>query len=208
MIAGGAIAAYLVAVNLWYMEKPKHCPVSTKFNVPISKDIELCKLEPLMAACAVVLLGIGGLIAFMPDLGISKMAGVVSPVMIEAKLGGVLAMFGSIGLLFVLPFIDRHPHRSARFRPWFKIAVLLLVLDFFILTWVGAKPAEGIYVLIAQAATAYYFAFFLVVLPFLNKYEPRVELPPSIHQYVLDQKAKKKKKQDEYMNSLTPGAAE
>lgn len=111
-------------------------------------------------------------------------------VIIPAKLGGVLAMFGSIALLFVLPFIDKHPVRSAVFRPWYKIALLVLVAVTFILGICGGKPPEGLWVPLAQVCTVYYFAFFLVILPFLNKNEPVKELPPSINDAVL---AKSKK---------------
>ena len=103
---------------------------------------------------------------------------------IDAKLCGVLAMFGSIAILFVLPFMDTHPVRSARFRPWFKIGVLLLVLDVFLLTVCGAKPAEGLWVPTSQLAMLYYMGFFIVGIPFLSKFEPVRDLPESIHQSV------------------------
>ncbi len=106
-------------------------------------------------------------------------------VLISAKLGGVIAMFGSIIVVFVLPFIDKHPVRSAVFRPWFKVALLVFVVVTFILGVCGGKPAEGIWVPLAQACSVYYFAFFLVVLPFLNKFEPVSKLPPSINDAVL-----------------------
>ncbi|MCI5060288.1 MAG: cytochrome b/b6 [Alphaproteobacteria bacterium] len=106
-------------------------------------------------------------------------------VLISAKLGGVLAMFGSIALLFALPFLDKHPVRSAVFRPWFKIAFLALAVVTFILGVCGGKPAEGLWVPLAQICTLYYYAFFLVIIPFLNKKEPVAKLPPSIHEAVL-----------------------
>ncbi len=106
-------------------------------------------------------------------------------IIIPAKLGGVLMMFGSIALLFVLPFIDKHPVRSARFRPWFKMALLIFTANAFLLGICGGKPAEGFWVPLSQLSTAYYFAFFLVVLPFLNKREPVLELPKSINEAVL-----------------------
>lgn len=111
-------------------------------------------------------------------------------VVVDAKLGGVIAMFGSIGLLFALPFIDQHPVRSSRYRPIFKWTLLLLWVDLAILGWVGAKPAEGIYVAIAQMGTFYYYAFFIVILPLLNKFEKTLPLPASINQAVLAQNKK------------------
>jgi len=111
-------------------------------------------------------------------------------VIIPAKLGGVLAMFGSIALLFVLPFIDKHPNRSANFRPWYKIALLVFVANAFLLGVCGGKPAEGFWVPLSQLSTFYYFAFFLVLLPIFNKKEPVVELPSSINEAVLKKNKK------------------
>ena len=104
---------------------------------------------------------------------------------VPAKLGGVLAMFGSIAVLFVLPFLDKHPVRSSRFRPWYRPALLAFVAVVFILGVCGGKPAEGLWVPLAQLCTIYYFAFFLVIIPFLNKKEPVVDLPKSINEAVL-----------------------
>ena len=109
-------------------------------------------------------------------------------VLIPAKLGGVLAMFGSIALLFALPFLDKHPVRSAVFRPWYKIAFLTLTAVTFILGICGGKPAEGLWVPLAQLCTLYYYGFFLVIIPFLNKKEPIRQIPGSINEAVLAKK--------------------
>lgn len=109
-------------------------------------------------------------------------------VLIPAKLGGVLAMFGSIAILYALPFIDKHPHRSSVFRPWYRIALLVFVASVFVLGVCGGKPAEGLWVPLSQLCTVYYFAFFLVLLPLFNKKEPVVEIPPSINDAVLAKK--------------------
>lgn len=110
---------------------------------------------------------------------------------ISAKLGGVLVMFGSIALLFVLPFIDRHPIRSARYRPLFRIAIIAFLLNFVFLGYIGGQSADATLAGIPLSwmgllATAYYYGFFIAVLPALNKYEQGRELPPSIHEAVLD----------------------
>ncbi|MBC9208648.1 cytochrome b/b6 [Roseomonas aerophila] len=101
------------------------------------------------------------------------------------KLMGVLAMFGSILLLFVLPWLDGSKVRSMRFRPIAKWLFLLWTVNFFVLMWAGGKPAEGVYVLISRLATAYYFAYFLVLLPLLGKIERPLPLPESISRPVL-----------------------
>jgi len=101
------------------------------------------------------------------------------------KLMGVLAMFGSIAILFVLPWLDNSPVRSMRFRPIARWLFLLWTVNFFVLMWAGGKPAEGTYVLIARLSTAYYFAYFLVILPLLGRVERPLPLPESISRPVL-----------------------
>ncbi len=101
------------------------------------------------------------------------------------KLGGVLLMFGSILIWFILPWLDRSPVRSMRFRPMARIAFWLWLFSFAVLLWAGGKPAEGAYVWYARFATAYYFAYFLVILPLLARLERPLPLPESIARPVL-----------------------
>ena len=101
------------------------------------------------------------------------------------KLGGVALMFGAIGVLFILPWLDRSPIRSGRFRPIFKIFFWLLLIDCVILGYLGGQPAEGVYVTYAQIATAWYFGHFVLVLPLLSVIEKTRPLPQSISKSVL-----------------------
>jgi ubiquinol-cytochrome c reductase cytochrome b subunit len=101
------------------------------------------------------------------------------------KLGGVMLMFGSIAVLFVLPWLDTSPVRSMRFRPLARIALLVWTVVFLVLMWAGGKPAEGHYIVIARIATAYYFLYFLVLLPLLGRIERPLPLPESIARPVL-----------------------
>ncbi len=101
---------------------------------------------------------------------------------IEAKLGGVIAMFGSIAVLLILPWLDTSRVRSGRYRPMFKIWFWLLVADFFLLMWCGGMPAEQPYVIISQLGTAYWFGFFLVILPLLGVMEKPHSPPASIEE--------------------------
>jgi ubiquinol-cytochrome c reductase cytochrome b/c1 subunit len=101
------------------------------------------------------------------------------------KLGGVLMMFGSIAVLFILPWLDTSPVRSARFRPIFRQAMFVLVADVVVLGLAGGRPPEGVWVIIGQVATAYYFLHFLVLLPLLGKFEKTLPLPESISSPVL-----------------------
>src|SRR6056300_1484689 len=104
---------------------------------------------------------------------------------IPDKLGGVLFMFGAIAVLFVLPWLDRSPVRSSQFRPIFKIFFWILLLDCILLGYLGAMPAEGIYVTLSRIATAYYFFHFLVLFPLLPYIEKTKPLPISISEPVL-----------------------
>jgi len=79
---------------------------------------------------------------------------------IPDKLGGVIAMAGSLIVLFFIPFINTSNIRSSTFRPIFKIFYWLLVSDFIILGWVGQKPVKESFVLIGQIATLFFFFFF------------------------------------------------
>jgi ubiquinol-cytochrome c reductase cytochrome b subunit len=104
---------------------------------------------------------------------------------IPAKLLGVVAMFGSIILLFFLPWLDNSPVRSGSYRPRFKQFFWILVADVLILGYCGGAPAEEPYVIISQLAAAYYFAHFLIILPLLAKLETTLPLPNSITDAVL-----------------------
>jgi quinol-cytochrome oxidoreductase complex cytochrome b subunit len=104
---------------------------------------------------------------------------------VPAKLAGVLCMFGSIGVLFVLPWLDTSPVRSSRFRPIYQWFFWLLVIDAFVLGYVGAHRPEGFYVLLGRAGTLYYFFHFLILLPALGKLERPRPLPASISAAVL-----------------------
>jgi len=101
------------------------------------------------------------------------------------KLGGVMMMFGSIAVLFVLPWLDTSPVRSARFRPIYRQLILVLVADVLLLGVVGAHPPLGIWILLGRVATTYYFVHFLVILPVLGKLERPLPLPESISQPVI-----------------------
>lgn len=126
MIAGIALLAVFLVEFVW-----KH-----KTN-----------LSPVLGAFLLIVggsLALFGLVAGInQQWGIPLTAAEVAP--ISAKLGGVLAMFGSIGLLVILPWLDNHPIRSARFRPLFRIFVILFTVSVFILGYAGSQPADKIY---------------------------------------------------------------
>ena len=101
------------------------------------------------------------------------------------KLLGVLLMFGSILVLFVLPWLDSSPVRSTKFRPIYRWFFLLLVVVCVVLGWVGSQKPEGLAMVLGRLGTAYYFAHFLIILPILGKVERTLPLPESISKSVL-----------------------
>ncbi|TIP51271.1 MAG: cytochrome b [Mesorhizobium sp.] len=104
---------------------------------------------------------------------------------ISSKLGGVLTMFGAIVVLFFVPWLDASKVRSAVYRPWYRRIFWLFVANAVFLGWLGSRPAEGIYVGLAQFATLCYFAFFVVAMPLLRFIETPRRLPNSITEAVL-----------------------
>jgi len=107
---------------------------------------------------------------------------------IPSKLGGVVAMFGSIAILFVLPWLDTSKVRSGNYRPLFKVFFWIFVLVCIGLGYLGSKPPEGLYVTFSRLLTFYYFLHFLVILPLLGLLETPKPLPSSISDDVLTRK--------------------
>ena len=105
---------------------------------------------------------------------------------IPNKLLGVAAMFGSMFVLFLVPWLDTSPVRSARFRPIFRVFFWVLVADCILLTFAGGKPPEGTWLLLSRVGAAYYFLHFLAVLPLVSLVEHPCALPTSISEPVLD----------------------
>ena len=105
------------------------------------------------------------------------------------KLGGVIAMVGAIFILFVLPWLDTSKIRSARYRPLFKQFFLIFVVTCLLLGYLGAMPAEGVYITLARICTIYYFAHFLIILPLLGLVEKPREIPESISASILPETA-------------------
>lgn len=90
---------------------------------------------------------------------------------IPDKLGGVVAMISAILVLIALPFMNTSKVRSGYFRPLFGLAYWFLVSDFLLLGWIGQKPVESPFIEVGMVATAFYFIFLLVLIPFLGYFE-------------------------------------
>ena len=80
------------------------------------------------------------------------------------KLFGVLAMGGAIVVLFLIPWLDRSPVRSIRYRgPLFRIALSIFTISFLALGYLGTQPATGLYTSLAQVFSVLYFSFFILM---------------------------------------------
>ncbi|MBU3889029.1 cytochrome b/b6 [Methylosinus sporium] len=99
---------------------------------------------------------------------------------IPNKLIGVIALFASILIVAALPWLDTSKVRSGVYRPAFKKFYWVFVFVAVGLGYLGAQPAEGVYLIAARILMAYYFLHFLVVLPLLGKYEQTLPEPRSI----------------------------
>ena len=88
---------------------------------------------------------------------------------VDAKLWGVILMAGSVVIFCFLPWLDRSPVKSIRYKgPYFKVALTLFVISFFVLGWLGTKSPTPLYTLLAQIFTVIYFAFF-ILMPWYSK---------------------------------------
>ncbi len=90
---------------------------------------------------------------------------------IPNKLLGVLAMFGSLLILLILPLTDLSRIRGSQFRPAMRLAFWFFVVNFIILMWIGSQHPESPYVEIGQVSTAFYFLWFIFFVPAIGVIE-------------------------------------
>jgi len=93
---------------------------------------------------------------------------------------GVAAMGAAVVILFFLPWLDRNPVKSIRYRGWqFKVALTIFVVVFVLLGWLGMQPSTPMKTLIAQICTVLYFLFFLLM-PIYTKMEQNKPVPERV----------------------------
>jgi quinol-cytochrome oxidoreductase complex cytochrome b subunit len=123
---------------------------------------------------------------------------------IPDKLMGVLALFGAIGVLFILPWLDTSKVRSMRYRPTARIYFFIWILAALALGWCGSQEPDGKVIAgvagpifidydinsvtwLSRIATLYYFAYFLLITPILGLRETPLPVPSSLYTPVLPQ---------------------
>jgi ubiquinol-cytochrome c reductase cytochrome b subunit len=110
---------------------------------------------------------------------------------IPSKLFGVIALISSIAILFFVPWLDTSRVRSTRYRPIYKWFFWAFVVTCVVLGYLGSQPPEGTYLILGRIFTAYYFLFFLLVMPVVGWIEKPKGLPGSITEAVLGPQAAK-----------------
>ncbi|MBB1162541.1 cytochrome b [Aquariibacter albus] len=95
---------------------------------------------------------------------VGALVGVALLKVFEAKFWGVVVMGGAVVILFFLPWLDRSPVKSIRYRPdWHKYLYGIFVIFFFILGYLGIQPPSPTGELVSQIGTLVYFGFFLLM---------------------------------------------
>ena len=102
------------------------------------------------------------------------------PPMLNSQFPGVVVMFAAIIVLFFLPWLDRSPVKSIRYKGMiFKVAIAIFVVTFVVLAWLGMQASTPTKTLLAQIFTALYFAFFLLM-PFYSKWDKTKPVPERV----------------------------
>lgn len=97
----------------------------------------------------------------------------------DQRLGALLMLLAVVSLLF-LPWLDRSPVRSIRYKGWLsRVALTLFTVSFLVLGYLGLQPAEGKYVIVARLCTVIYFAFFWLM-PIYSKIEAVKAVPERV----------------------------
>ncbi len=93
---------------------------------------------------------------------------------IPNKLGGVIALGGSIIILFTVPLLHKSYKKSNIFRPSSQALFWLLIRTFIILTWIGRQPVENPFIIIGQITSIIYFLLFLFITPLTSQLEKKL----------------------------------
>ena len=97
----------------------------------------------------------------------------------DQRMGALLMLLAVVSFLFV-PWLDRSPVKSMRYRGWMsRTALTLFALSFVMLGYLGLQPAEGLYVVLARVFAVIYFAFFWLM-PIYTKLDPVKPVPERV----------------------------
>jgi len=98
----------------------------------------------------------------------------------EAKFWGVILMGSSLMVFFALPWLDRSPVKSIRYRGWmYKVALAIFILSFIVLGYLGTVAATPGRTMIAMICTVLYFLFFLLM-PWYTTFDKTKQVPERV----------------------------
>ncbi|MBC6438377.1 MAG: cytochrome b N-terminal domain-containing protein [Rhodobacteraceae bacterium] len=118
--------------------------------------------------------------AFDSDVWIVIFFNFVSGGIIRADFFGVVMMFGAIMVVALAPWLDTSLVRSGRYRPMLKWWFWIFIVNFFVLMWAGSREPTAAIANVSLIGTAYWFAYFLVILPLLGVIEKPLPQPKTI----------------------------
>jgi len=181
LIVFAAVIFFAPEMGGWFLEHDNFVPANILQTPP--EIVPLWYFTPfysILRACTdvfthywlpIAVVGIGGLVFLTVRHRLAKPLAIIVPVvliggfyLLQAKVWGVILMGASLLVFFALPYLDRSPVKSIRYRGGlYKLALALFVLSFVVLGYLGTQSASGLKVVIAQACTLVYFAFFALM---------------------------------------------
>ena len=125
----------------------------------------------LMVNVLAIIIALGAVLNLIKGQGKSKVVGVVIAAVViallktfEAKFWGVAVMGGAVVILVGLPWLDKSPVKSIRYRPsWHKLVYGVFVINFVILGYLGVQPPSPTGEMVSQVGTLIYFGFFVLM---------------------------------------------
>ena len=103
-----------------------------------------------------------------------------TPSLFNSALPGVIVMFGAVLILFLLPWLDKNPIKSIRYKGMLtKVLTMVFAADFVMLNYLGLQPPTGLGTGLSQIGTVYYFFFFFSLI-FIHKFEQSKPVPERV----------------------------
>ena len=100
--------------------------------------------------------------------------------MFGSALPGVIVMFSAVLILFLLPWLDKNPIKSIRYKGWItKVMTVVFGVVYIMLNYLGMQPPSGLYTALSQIGTVYYFVYFFSLL-FIHKFEQSKPVPERV----------------------------
>lgn len=116
----------------------------------------------LLAAIVFLIKGLPGKMRFLVPAILIAVA--IAFKVFDAKFWGVVAMGGTVVILFFLPWLDHSPVKSIRYRPtWHKFLYAIFIVNFVMLGYLGTQPPSDLFNLLSQIGTVIYLAFFFLM---------------------------------------------